>query len=153
MDLILWRHAEAEDAEGGMTDLERRLTKQGRKQAKRVADWLLQHLPAQRRILVSPAVRTCQTADALGAAYEIEPTISPGATAKAILIAANWPKADGTVLVVGHQPCLGEVASLLLAGQEGGFSVRKGAAWWVTGRRRGGAVEAVIRAVADPELL
>ena len=42
MDLILWRHAEAE--EGG-PDLERRLTPKGRKQAKRVAAWLLQRLP------------------------------------------------------------------------------------------------------------
>jgi phosphohistidine phosphatase len=43
MDLILWRHAEAE--EGG-PDLERKLTPKGRKQAKRVAAWLLQRLPA-----------------------------------------------------------------------------------------------------------
>ena len=72
MDLILWRHAEAEDADGEISDLDRCLTRRGEKQAKRVARWLLEYLPDTRRILVSPARRTRQTADALGAAYEIE---------------------------------------------------------------------------------
>jgi len=35
MELILWRHAEAEDAVGG-DDMARALTKHGRKQAERV---------------------------------------------------------------------------------------------------------------------
>lgn len=153
MDLILWRHAEAEDATGDMTDMERCLTRQGRKQAKRVAAWLLEHLPAQRRILVSPAQRTLQTAAALGTAYEIEPAIAPGAPASAILRAAGWPKGEGTVLVIGHQPSLGEAASLLLTGQEDGCSVRKGAAWWFSGRRRGGLADTVLRAVTDPEMI
>ena len=67
MDLILWRHAEAEDADGEISDLDRCLTRRGEKQAKRVARWLLEYLPDTRRILVSPARRTRQTADALGA--------------------------------------------------------------------------------------
>ena len=36
MDLILWRHAEAED---GANDLARELTQKGHKQAARVADY------------------------------------------------------------------------------------------------------------------
>jgi phosphohistidine phosphatase len=44
MDLILWRHAEAED---GLPDLERRLTPRGQKHAARIAQWLLQRLPAK----------------------------------------------------------------------------------------------------------
>ncbi|MEO7547467.1 MAG: histidine phosphatase family protein, partial [Ramlibacter sp.] len=40
MDLILWRHAEAEDAPEGGDDLDRALTSRGEKQAARVAAWL-----------------------------------------------------------------------------------------------------------------
>jgi phosphohistidine phosphatase len=151
MDLILWRHAEAEDADGEIADLERRLTRRGEKQAKRIARWLLEHLPAERKILVSPALRTSQTADALGSAYEIEPRVAPGATAHDILTAAAWPRHKGTVLVVGHQPSLGELASLLMTGDESGFSVRKGAVWWFEHRTRSGRAEAILRTVIDPE--
>ena len=38
MDLILWRHAEAQEPEGAMTDLDRPLTRRGEKQAARMAD-------------------------------------------------------------------------------------------------------------------
>ena len=151
MDLILWRHAEAEDADGEIADLERCLTRRGEKQAKRVARWLLDHLPADRRVLVSPALRTTQTADALGTPYEIEPRIAPGATAHDILTAAGWPGRKGTVLVVGHQPTIGELASRLLTGDEAGFSVRKGAVWWFEHRARNGRTEVVLRTVIDPE--
>ena len=40
MDLILWRHAEAQEPEGDMTDLDRALTRRGDKQAARMAAWL-----------------------------------------------------------------------------------------------------------------
>ena len=60
MDLILWRHAEAE--EGG-PDLERRLTARGHKHAARVAKWLLQRLPSKCTVIASPARRARQTGD------------------------------------------------------------------------------------------
>ncbi len=152
MDLILWRHAEAEDADGDISDLDRCLTRRGEKQAKRVAGWLLERLPDTRRILVSPSQRTRQTADALGAAYEIEPRIAPGAPARQLLKAAGWPSRAGTVLLVGHQPSLGEAAGLLLGG-EIGLSVRKGAVWWFSSRERPDRDLPVLRAVVDPELV
>ena len=54
MELILWRHADAEDSS---PDLDRELTDKGRKQAARVADWLTPRLSPDIRILVSPAAR------------------------------------------------------------------------------------------------
>ena len=45
MDLILWRHAEAEDWTEGCDDLQRSLTGRGEKQAKRMAAWLDRQLP------------------------------------------------------------------------------------------------------------
>src|SRR5262245_50508609 len=111
MDLILWRHAEAEP---GDDDLDRRLTSKGIKQAARVAAWLERHLPDSCRILVSPARRAQQTAQALGRKFKTVDEIAPGASAASVLAAANWPASRESVLIVGHQPTLGEVASLLL---------------------------------------
>ena len=61
MDLILWRHAEAEDGSLTLPDAQRRLTERGEKQARKMALWLSEHLPKATRILVSPAQRTQQT--------------------------------------------------------------------------------------------
>ena len=82
MDLILWRHAEAEDLdetdEGGGDDLSRRLTPRGEKQAARMAAWLDRQLPEGTRIWSSPAVRTEQTVLALGRRYRVRPELGPG---------------------------------------------------------------------------
>ncbi len=51
MDLILWRHAEAEDGDATLPDHKRRLTPRGEKQAKKVARWLHQNLPRKCRVL------------------------------------------------------------------------------------------------------
>ena len=150
MDLILWRHAEAED---GMPDLERELTDKGRKQASRMADWLNPRLPPDIRVLVSPATRTLQTDQALGRYYDQVPALAPGASAEAVLAAAGWPDAAYPVLIVGHQPTLGQVAMRLLAGQAGDLAVKKASIWWFQGREREGRLQVVLRAVAAPDWL
>ena len=150
MDLILWRHAEAED---GLPDISRELTGRGRKQASRMADWLNPRLPQDIRVLVSPAERARQTAQALGREFEEMPALAPGARADAVLAAAGWPDAAYPVLVVGHQPTLGQVAMQLLAGQPGDLTMKKGGVWWFQGRERGGQLEVVLRAVVAPDWL
>lgn len=149
MDLILWRHAEAED---GIPDLERALTGKGRKQAGRMADWLNPRLPEDIRILASPALRTVQTAQALGRTFEQVAGIAPGASVDAVLDAAGWPHASRPVLIVGHQPVLGQVAARLLVGQPLELSIRKAAVWWFQGRERAGS-EVALRAVVNPDWL
>ena len=123
MDLILWRHAEAFD---GSPDLARRLTPKGHKQAADMAKWLEQRLPAKTRILASPAARAQETVKALDRPFEMIASIAPEADPTAILAAADWPTAKGAVLIVGHQPTLGQAAALLLAGEPMGFSLKKG---------------------------
>lgn len=150
MELILWRHAEAED---GFPDMARVLTEKGQQQAADMADWLKKRLPADARILVSPALRTQQTASALSKNFSTVETIAPGANAAAILTAAGWPRAGGTVLIVGHQPTLGEVLALLLANQYDSWSVKKGAIWWLVSRKRGNGSETVLKAALTPDLL
>ena len=153
MDLILWRHAEAEEASGGQPDAKRRLTARGEKQAHEVAKWLRAHLPKKTRILVSPAVRAQQTAHALALPFEVEPKIGPGADAAELLAAAQWPEHPGAVLLIGHQPTLGRLAALLLSGVEADWSFKKAAVWWFTKRSREGRDQTVLRAVIGPDLL
>lgn len=150
MELILWRHAEAED---GVPDSARVLTAKGEKQAARMAAFLRPRLPDGTRILVSPSQRTQQTAQALGLPFTTEPAIAPGALPQAVIAAANWHAGAGCILVVGHQPTLGSVAALLLAQQEHYWSIKKGAVWWLTRRERGDERLAVLRLVIAPEHL
>jgi phosphohistidine phosphatase len=148
MDLILWRHAEAIE---GTPDHARELTTKGIKQASKVAAFLHQHLPDDHRILVSPTTRTQQTVAALTNHFTLAPTIAPGASAQAVLQAARWPNAGGTVLVVGHQPTLGEVAAQLLGCEDSALSIKKGALWWFS--RRDGSEQVTLRLVITPDFL
>jgi phosphohistidine phosphatase len=147
MDLLLWRHA---DAEPGARDLERNLTAKGSQQAKRVAEWLRQWAPRDARILVSPAQRARQTAEALTKSFTTDATLAPGADPRRVLAAAGWPDADGAVLVVGHQPTLGRVAALALTGTAAEWSLQKASVWWLS-RRDDTRVR--LRAVVSPDLL
>jgi phosphohistidine phosphatase len=150
MDLILWRHAEAEEGE---PDLARELTPKGEKQAQRIAQWLLQRLPAKFILLSSPAARAQQTAEALGVPVKTVKDIAPGAAVSAILKAANWPEQKGAVVLVGHQPDLGRAAAFLLAGAQTQVSIKKGGLWWLNDRAREDGAKIVVRAVVSPDLL
>ncbi len=147
MDLVLWRHADAED---GIPDEARRLTAKGRKQAKKMAAWLATHLPAGYRVIVSPAARTQETAAALTGQAIIEKAVSTAATPQDVLKAAGWPEGSGAVVVVGHQPTLGAAAALVLTGEAQAWSVKKGAIWWIA-RDDDGDVQ--VRAVLAPAIL
>jgi len=149
MDLILWRHADAQD---GDNDMERALTAKGRKQAETMAQWLRQRLPEKTQILVSPAIRTLQTADALDLDYAIMANIAPGAMGEQALSVSGWPDARGCVLLVGHQPTLGEAASLLLFGETRALNIKKGGLLWLSNRVRGSQPQTILKAAISPEL-
>lgn len=153
MDLILWRHAEAEEGHSKLPDHKRRLTDRGQKQAKKMARWLQEHLPRKRRILVSPTERTQQTANALDLPYEIERKVGPDTTAADLLAATGWPEQSGAVVIVGHQPGMGRLAALLLSGEEADWPVRKGGLWWFSSRVRESEQQTVLRCVLHPDLL
>ncbi len=160
MDLILWRHAEAHDhpdlaegVPGDREDLARRLTPRGEKQAARVAAWLDRQLPEGARVWSSQAARCEQTVVALGRRYKISEAIAPEATADALLELVQWPAGKGPVVVVGHQPTLGQVIARLLGFTEDDCSVKKGALWWLRHRERNGSSETVVVTVQTPEML
>ncbi|RQR59312.1 phosphohistidine phosphatase SixA [Burkholderia sp. Bp9125] len=152
MNLILWRHAEAED--NASSDLARQLTARGRKDAQAMAKWLRSRLESNSTILASPAARTVQTVEALTDQYRTADALAPGADVDDVLAAAGWP--DGiapTVVIVGHQPTLGSVAARLLAGEDDSWSIKKGGIVWLASRTRDGNRQAVLRAVMTPDLV
>jgi phosphohistidine phosphatase len=153
MDLIVWRHAEAHDAEPGDDDMQRALTPRGRKQAERMAVWLESQLPQGTRILSSPAVRAEQTVRALARKYKVRDALSPGASVQDVLETSGWPDAKYPVLLVGHQPALGGVIAQLLRMPDDACAIRKGAVWWLRRRSREGLDQTVLLAVTSPEKL
>ena len=153
MDLILWRHADAVEHSDTQLDAERPLTTKGIKQAKRMAHWLNQHLPDTTRVLVSPTLRTRQTADALGRKYKQVAALAPDQTVEALLVAARWPDAKEPVLVIGHQATLGLAAAYLMTGTPAPWPVHKGAVWWLRVRQRATGTELALQTVMSPDRL
>lgn len=151
MDLILWRHAEAEPVQGGMDDMERRLNAKGERQAERMAAWLEHRIAHSTRILVSPAQRCQQTAKRLGRKFQTLAELSPEGSAEALLAAAGWPLASKPVLVIGHQPTLGIAASLALDGQAQHRPIRKAGVWWIRSRERENERHVILHAVQMPD--
>jgi phosphohistidine phosphatase len=153
MDLVLWRHAEAQEWIEGCDDMARTLTLRGEKQAARMANWLDRQLPEGARILVSPARRSEQTAMALGRKYKLRPELAPGGSVAELLELVQWPSAKGCVLVVGHQPTLGQTIAQLLGLNATDCSVKKGAVWWLRNREREALPQTVVVTVQSPEVL
>jgi phosphohistidine phosphatase len=153
MDLILWRHAEAEPGGPGEPDLERALTGKGQKQARRMGEWLTSQLPDNCRVLVSPALRTLETVEPLQRKFKIHKDLAPGAEPEEVLKAANWPAGKESVLIVGHQPTLGQVAALLLAGEVQDWDMRKASAWWFAQREPGDPFSVYLKAVMSHDMV
>jgi phosphohistidine phosphatase len=150
VELVLWRHAEAEE---GVPDEARQLTHKGEKQAGKMANFLRPRLPHDTRILVSPANRAQQTAQALTKHFITDPSIALGATPEALLKAAGWPDGEGCVLLVGHQPAMGQAAALLMTGKTHYWSMKKGGVWWFVRRSLEGDFQTSLRLVIAPDQL
>ena len=150
MDLLLWRHAEAVE---GSPDALRELTERGRKQAVKMAQWLHTQKPKRLNILVSPTVRTRQTASTFSDEFEIVTALGPAGGVADLIAASGWPDGNCACLIVGHQPTLGRLAALLLSGHEAEWTIKKGALWWFTNRVRNEESQTVLRTVISPDLL
>lgn len=109
---IFWRHAQANN---GRVDLARRLSEHGFQQAQRSADWL-RSKQVDFPVVSSAAVRTQQTANAFSSDIEIVPAINPGTLPTAVLQTLQ-SRAQNKMIVVGHQPWIGQVTAQLLSGQ------------------------------------
>ena len=159
MDLILWRHADAGDAlADAEADFSRPLSDRGRKQSARVAQWLLARLPERCRVISSPAPRARQTAEALGLKLRLDDCLAPGAPGSRLLDVAGWPQGhEGRarhVVLIGHQPSLGEAVSLAMGATGQPWTVRKGSVLWLSARLADhGGYSVSLRAVIGPDLV
>ncbi|MEQ1768130.1 MAG: histidine phosphatase family protein [Methylotenera sp.] len=154
-NLILWRHAEAEDSSSSGLDVDRALTKRGQKDAKKMANWLHQHLPSNVEILCSPAKRCVQTATAL---YNLNPLeikvvdfLSAESTLARITKEIINDDSSKTLLIIGHQPNLGLIITKLLGMHESACAVKKGAIWWLRQREVNGVLQTYLFTVQHPE--
>ncbi len=156
-NLILWRHAEAEAESLSGQDIDRALTKSGRKDAAKMAKWLHQHLPENTEILCSPARRCIETVAALQQHGEYEVKIadflsvdsSVAEIVKEVLNEDNHK----TLLLIGHQPNLGWLIAHLQGLKEATCVVKKGAVWWLRQRTVVGAQQTYLFTVQHPDYL
>jgi len=153
MDLLFWRHAEASPSTEGDTDMARSLTHRGEKQALRMGRWLDGRLPDGARIFCSPALRTVQTAQALGRKFKTVDDLSPGSSPEDLLSLVKWPHGGGTVLVVGHQPVLGLTIAALMGWQGEELAIRKVSVWWLRKKRTDSSNSTQLLTVQAPEML
>ena len=119
--LLLFRHAKAEGSEPGMQDRARVLTERGRKDAAKIGAYMAGHALNPDRVVVSPAARAQETWKIAAAAFRPAPAAMTvdqlyDATQHAIFaVIKDAPAAAHTLLVVGHNPGLHEVALMLIA--------------------------------------
>ena len=150
MDLILWRHAEAEE---GSNDLARELTRKGQQQAGLMAAWLRLRLPRDFQLLASQARRPQQTASFLSKNYQVLPEVNPDATLESVLSPVSWPDSRHPIVLVGHQPYIGQIASQLIGGEAQMWNVKKGGVWWISHRVRHGIAQNSLKLVLNPGML
>jgi phosphohistidine phosphatase len=150
IEQILWRHAEAAP---GTPDVARSLVETGRRHAQLMARWLRPRLPSDLVTLSSPPVRTRPTAKALLLPFNVSDALAKDSSAKAILDAANWPANPRSMMLVGHQPGLGELLNLLLGAMTPLDDMPKAGIWWLATRLETGRLVIDVKALFGPETL
>jgi phosphohistidine phosphatase len=130
--LVLVRHAQAADAP---VDLDRPLTPLGLERAGAIGAWLAQHDVVPDRVFVSPARRTQQTWERAGAGRPsvVDQRLYDN-TVEAVLEVVREAGDDVAVLlVVGHNPSMGELVADLDDGTGDPTAQREAAAGFPTG--------------------
>lgn len=123
MHLLLIRHADAGEADPELwpDDSLRPLTEKGRTRHRRVAKRLARRALAPSLLLSSPWLRAWQTAQVTaeygGCPAPVAcPALAASPSLAALAAAIGRPEPDPIVGLVGHEPWLGRLASLLLTG-------------------------------------
>ncbi len=121
MRLMVLRHASSEKAEPGMRDFDRALNERGRKDAAKIGAYMAHHALLPDRVIVSPARRARETWEHVSEAFPAAPPVDydnrlyeGGPDAILAVIRENDPSI-GSLLIIGHNPGLHEIARLLIA--------------------------------------
>ena len=134
MQLVLIRHARAEERALLKRDRTRALTVDGRRRMRKAARGLHALLPGLSQIATSPLARASQTAAIVAEARDdidvtLLPALAPGKPLRAVLLWLHNQPTDATLALVGHEPDLGRLADWLLSAKPSGFvQFKKGAA-------------------------
>jgi phosphohistidine phosphatase len=134
MQLVLIRHARAEERALFKRDRTRALTEDGRRRMRKAARGLHGLIPGISQIATSPLVRARQTAEIVATAGNSPevmslPALAPGGDVRTVLAWLRAQPADATLVLVGHEPDLGLLAGWLLSGKQTGFvQFKKGGA-------------------------
>ena len=134
MQLVLIRHARAEERALLKRDRTRALTVDGRRRMRKAARGLHTLLPGLSQIATSPLTRARQTAAIVAEARDdvnitLLSALTPGESPRTVLAWLRSQPVDATLALVGHEPDLGRLAGWLLSGKPSGFvQFKKGAA-------------------------
>ncbi len=155
MELFLVRHAPAEEAAARQKDATRKLTADGRARFVRAVKGLRALDVKLDKLCHSPWLRASETADLLA------PLLRDGGETIALTALAAAPTAallpslqGERIAVVGHEPWLSELASLLLVGDASlaaKLPLRKGGLLWLEGEAKAGGM--TLRAALPPKVL
>lgn len=163
MELLIFRHGIAEDVSPSGDDARRRLTERGVERTAAAARGLATLIEPPDRVLTSPKTRARQTAEIAAGIFdrpvELVPVIAHG-SAEAIREALAQ-RDEARLMVVGHEPTLGELVALLIGGRPGAGAVamkKAGAAWLEADVDDGGGAgsarsRGVLRALLPPRVL
>ena len=120
-EIILLRHAHAENASPGQEDIGRALSVRGEAEADAAGAWLKQHAATPERVLCSPAARSRETCERVLAALGYtdmrnEPRIYEATPASLIRVLDDHADA-GSVMLVGHNPVIEQALETLIGHQ------------------------------------
>ena len=119
--LLLLRHAKAERSQPGGRDHDRVLAERGRADARKLGAYLERHAFVPERAVVSTSARTRETWKQLAAAFGKVPAVTfddriYDASSDTLLKTIRETGPDtGTLMVVGHNPGMQELATALIA--------------------------------------
>lgn len=117
--LMLMRHAKAETSTSGQRDLDRALAPRGRAVAPLMGRYMMQHALAPDHAVVSPSRRTRETWEMVAPAFgkqpkfAYEPRIYEAAWKMLLGVVRETPQDAHTLLLVGHNPGMQELAAVL----------------------------------------
>ena len=155
------RHGEANPVGGAIArDADRVLTERGREEVRLMAEVLARLEPDLERIVTSPLARAVESGRIVAGAFPMPPpleqseTLAPGFRRTALLKHLEAYGNDTHILLVGHQPDLGELIGWLIAEiPQAGIALGTASLAVLTLRRVALDGEPTLRALLTPALL
>jgi phosphohistidine phosphatase len=117
--VILLRHGKSSWSDPTLADLDRPLAPRGERASRRIAKYMLRKKIRPSLVLCSHSLRTRQTLEAIepslgkGSSVELEPELYAASEAKLLELLQALPESVDSVMLIGHNPGLHELALLL----------------------------------------